>query len=82
MPLDQRTQPEDLLGQQLMVATEPVGVDQLGIHHRGQSDPGVVDKYFTTSHAGAEVVSHRAKHHQGSPGHVLGAMLPRALDHR
>src|ERR1700730_7420550 len=65
-----------------MLAAETMGIDQLGVHHRRQSDPSVVNKDFATRHARAEVVSHGAKHHQRAPGHVLRAMLPHAFDPR
>src|ERR1700687_3924114 len=64
-----------------MLAAKPVGVHKLAIYNAGQSDPGVVDKDFATRHPGAEVMSDGAEHDQGASGHVLGAMLPHALDH-
>src|SRR4029077_7405523 len=37
---------------------------------------------FAARHSRAEVVAHRAEHHQGPAGHVLGSVLPHPLDHR
>ncbi len=61
---------------------ERLELDHLVVDERREHAGGVVDERDAAGHAGAEVASGRAEHHDATTGHVLAAVVTDALDDR